>query len=109
MSEVAKSLTGESTFSPDILNQSIEATRLEIAQTNEKLGECEAAMENKETAYNHLDIYYKQFQSWADEFDGATTEEQKMIITQLVRKIYVSDNYKMEFVFNINYDQFFQK
>ena len=109
MSEVAKSLTGESTFSPDILNQSIEATRLEISQTNEKLGECEAAMENKETAYNHLDIYYKQFQSWADEFDGATTDEQKMIITQLVRKIYVSDNYKMEFVFNINYDQFFQK
>ena len=44
MSEVAKSLTGESTFSPDILNQSIEATRLEIAQTNEKLGECEACL-----------------------------------------------------------------
>ena len=52
--------------------------------------------------------YYDKFKSWADEFDNATKEQQKMIICQLINSIKVKRGYKLELEFNVSYEQFFK-
>ena len=43
---------------------------------------------------------------WADEFDNSTLEQKKMIVCQLVKEIRIARGYKIEMVFDINYEQF---
>ena len=61
---------------------------------------------NQQTAMGKLDYYYSQFRTWADEFDNSTMEQKKMIVCQLVKEIRISRGYKIEIVFDINYEQF---
>ena len=105
--EIAKSLMGESVFTPDVLSQAIEATKEEIRQNEQQLQEVEKSLDDKEGAMQQLDYYYAQFRSWAEEFDSATGEQQKMIACQLLREVRVSRGYELDIVFNINYQQFF--
>lgn len=104
--EIAKSLMGESVFTPDILSQAIEATKEEIRQNEQQLQEVSNSLDDREGAMQQLDYYYAQFRSWADEFDNATNEQKKMIACQLLREVRVSRGYELDIVFNINYEQF---
>lgn len=54
-----------------------------------------------------LDYYYEQFQSWANEFQSASMEQQKMIICQLISRIEFKRGYELNIRFNMNYEQFF--
>ena len=104
--EIGKSLIGESRFTPDILSASIENTNDLLKQKETELNDINYRLANQQTAMGKLDYYYSQFRTWADEFENSTMEQKKMIVCQLVKEIRVSRGYKIDLVFDINYEQF---
>lgn len=49
---------------------------------------------------------YKQFKSWAEEFDSAILEQKKMIACQLLKRVEVGRDYKISVELNMSYSQF---
>ena len=106
--EIGKSLTGQSDYAPDVLKMSIKMTTDQINELNKKIAECDKELNEKNTMLSKIDFYYDKFKSWADEFDNATKEQQKMIICQLINSIKVKRGYELELEFNVSYEQFFK-
>ena len=105
--EVGKSLSGETRISLDILSMSIEDTKTAIAENERLLRECDDDMDNRKEMLEKLDYYYEQFIGWADEFERASMEQKKMIISQLFTEIRINKDYQLEFEVNASYKQFF--
>lgn len=105
--EVGKCLSGENRFPIDVLSMSINSTKDEMAETERLLCECDIELEEQTNMLNKLDFYYQQFVTWADEFENASKEQQKMIICQLIDAIKVSRGYNIEIKLNASYRQFF--
>lgn len=105
--EVGKSLTGESVFPTDVLAQSIVATKNELKEIDIHLEQNEDMIDIQKEMVNKIDFYYEQFVSWADEFEVASLQQQKMIICHLIKSIKVSKGYNLEIEFNASYRQFF--
>ena len=104
--EIAKSLVGDSAFSPDMLAMAIDSTKTELQGTEDKLAQLNYALNNSQGAMKKLDFYYDQFRGWAQEFEDAGLEQRKMIICHLVREINVSRGYGLDIVLDLNYEQF---
>jgi DNA invertase Pin-like site-specific DNA recombinase len=104
--EIAKSLSGDSAFAPDVLAMAIDNTKSELQNADDKLAQLNYALNNSQGAMKKLDVYYDQFLGWAEIFEEATLEQRKMIICQLVREINVSRGYELDIVLDINYEQF---
>ena len=106
--EIGKALIGTSEFTTDVLKISIDKTTKDLEENRSALKKCENEVENSSDMLSKLDFYYSQFISWADEFDKASIERKKMIISQLFSSITVSRGYKIEAVLNTTYQQFFE-
>ncbi len=104
--EIAKSLSGDSAFSPDMLAMAIDSTKAELQATEDKLTQLNYTLNNSQGAMKKLDFYYDQFRGWAEEFEDVGLEQRKMIICQLVREINVSKGYELDIVLDMNYEQF---
>ena len=104
--EISKSLTGDSAFTPDMLSMAIDDAKAKLQATEDKLAELNYGLHNSQGAMKKLDTYYEQFQNWAAEFEDASLEQRKMIICQLVREIRVSRGYGLDIVLDMNYEQF---
>ena len=105
-SEISKSLTGESKFTPDMLSMAIDSTKTMLQKSEDTLAQLNYGLNNSQGAMKKLDHYYEQFRNWAEEFKDATLEERKMIICQLIREINVSRGYGLDVVLDLNYAQF---
>ena len=105
-SEVAKSLMGDSKFTPDILSMAINNTQNMLEQNEQKLASSKMEIDNQEGAMKKLDYYYSKFRSWADEFDSAPLEQKKMIVCQLIKQVRVGKGYTIDIEFNMDYEQF---
>ena len=49
---------------------------------------------------------YRQFRSWAEEFEDASLETKKMIACQLFSRVEVGKGYKIKVIMNMTYRQF---
>ena len=105
--EVGKCLTGESSFTVDVLSMSIETTKNELSGVEKQLADNESNIEIQKELITKIDFYYNQFVGWADEFFGASLEEQKIIICKLIERVSVRKGYQIEIELNASYRQFF--
>lgn len=106
--EIGKALIGRSEFTTDMLRISIDKATKDLDENKSALAKCENEVENSSDMLSKLDFYYSQFIGWADEFDKASLERKKMIVSQMFSSITVSRDYKIEAVLNTTYQQFFE-
>lgn len=106
--EIGKALIGRSEFTADMLKISIDNTTKDLEENKSALAKCENEVENSSDMLSKLDFYYSQFIGWADEFDKASIERKKMIVSQMFSSITISRGYKIEAVLNTTYQQFFE-
>jgi len=104
--EISKSLTGDSTFTPDMLSMALDNMKTELQKSDDKLAQLNYEINNSQGAMKKLDYYYDQFNNWASEFGDATLEERKMIVCNLIREVKVSRGYELDIVMDMNYEQF---
>lgn len=99
-------MLGDSKFTPDVLSMAIETTKTKIADNVQRIAEKQNQLNDKETDMNKIDYYYEEFVSWADEFDNAPAERQRMIICKLFKEILVGRGYSVQILMDSSYEQF---
>ena len=104
--EIGKTLTGESSYAAEDLSQAIQTVKVRIAEAEKKLEELRAEEEKKRQGIDLIIPEYERFKSWAEEFDMATLEQQKMIACHLFRRIEVGRDYQIRAELNMTYRQF---
>ena len=104
--EISKSLIGESMFNSEDLHASLETLRKTIAEESEELKKLQEEDSVKKEASDSIVPAYRQFRSWADEFEAASWEKKKMIACQLFSRIEIGKGYKIHVVINMTYQQF---
>ncbi len=104
--EIGKALTGGSVYSPEDLNEAIKTTRDRIEENEKKLKSMDEEMDQKATDLTSVMPAYRQFKSWAEEFDTASLEQKKMIACQLFDRIELGRDYTITLKLNMTYQQF---
>ena len=109
--EIAKTLLGKSLYSQEDLAEAIENAKFEAAEAVKKLDSLRRKEANQKKAYDELDNNYKEFFSWAHQFETATLEKQRMIVNKLVKEITlgkgIDGNYDVKVLLRSSYAQFF--
>ena len=105
-SEISKTLTGESIYTPEMVSNGITETKEELHKIEDKLAQLNYGLNNTQGAMKKIDYYYDQFCGWAEMFDEATLEQRKMIICQLIKEINVSRGYNLDIILDLSYEQF---
>ena len=104
--EIGKTLTGDSIYSSEDLTVAIKALKERIETGEQRLLQVQTEAEERKRGIESISLAYNQFKSWADEFDTATIEQQKMIACQLFKRIEVGRDYNISVELNMTYQQF---
>ena len=104
--EIAKTLTGESSYSPEQLSKAIKGIEEKISEAKFQLETLENEMLGKKNSMEEIRPMYERFTNWADEFERCSIERKKMIISQLISRIEIGKGYRITVEFNMNYQQF---
>lgn len=104
--EIPKAMMGESTFSQEDLASVVSALRDKIAATEKRLAEIKSEVAEKKAMSDGIIPAYRQFRTWASEFEEASIEAKKMIVNELFSRIELGKGYKIRYVMNFTYKQF---
>lgn len=104
--EVLKSLTGESSFSADLLRNMLDENKVATERARQQLETCKQESETEEAKLHHLESQYKSIASWAQEFDSAPIDTKKMILARIIQKITVDRIYHIVIRFFVSIDDF---
>lgn len=104
--EIAKVLTGDSIFTQDDLMIAINALKSRIEEAESKLISLKSEDAEKKTVSEGIIPAYRQFKSWAEEFEAASWKAKKMIASQLFSRVEIGKGYTIHLVMNMTYQQF---
>lgn len=90
----------------DDLSQAIRTIKARIGETEEKLEGLRAEEAQERQGIEQIAPAYERFRSWAEEFDTATLEQQKMTACHLFKRIEVGRGYQIKAELNMTYKQF---
>lgn len=101
-----KAITGNSDFSPAVLNRS-------ILEQEQKCNELRLALNDAEQAVNDvtlqsagIDGQYDFLLEWANAFDLASPSAKKVIVSRIIERVDVYRDYRLVIKFRLGIDQF---
>ena len=110
--EIAKTLLGKSIYSSEDLAAAIEKAKTDQDEAVKKLDELRNREAEKKKAYGDLGKDYRTFLGWANEFENASLEVQRMIVNKLVKEITIAKGinggYDVKVLLRSSYAQFFE-
>ena len=104
--EVLKALTGESGFETELLQSMLADNKAAIEACEATITEITHEKENEESRLRYLSTQYHNIRDWAEVFDTASTEEKKMILSRIIRRIEVDRNYHLTIQFFVTLEDF---
>ena len=105
-SEVLKAITGESTFDTDLLKEMLEENKRSQAETEQIIMACQDEVKREEDRIAQMATQYESIRDWAEQFDRAEPDTQKMILARLIEKITVDRDYNIEIHFFVTLEDF---
>ena len=100
------SLDGKCAFSSEQVRERMDKVRAAIDLLNDKILELQSELDNKSVIADELAFQHKKLLSWASLYDAATREEKKIIVSNLIKAVTVSRDYKIKIDFNISEAQY---
>ena len=88
------------------LSSVITALREKIVVSNNRLAEIQNEVYEKKELSDKVIPAYRQFRTWASEFEDAFIEAKKMIVSEIFSRIEIGKGYKIRCVFIFTYKQF---
>ena len=104
--EIGKSLIGESVYSQEDLATAITSLRKRISDAQEKLESLRQDNAAKKAISDSIIPTYRQFKTWAEEFDGAPLEMKKMIASRLFSRVEIGKGYTINLELDIAFKTF---
>lgn len=105
-SEVYKSLQGQGRFEPELLNELIAACKMEVESLTAQAEAHRAVLTDLQGESTRIQQDYDTMISWANLYVTASQERKKMILYQLIHKVEIGRDYKINVQFNISYRQY---
>ena len=104
--EIAKSLTGESVFSPEMLKAAIEAQQTKCGDLIDALRIAEADLTSSEESYRVLSGKFNDLLEWASVYQGSDMATKKMVVSHLIDRVDMFRGYEIKITLNISVEQF---
>ena len=101
-----RNLSLESIYSSEDLSIALDKLKSRIAEDGETLEKLKAEDDQKKLFADSIMPAYRQFRSWAEEFEDASLETKKMIACQLFSRVEVGKGYRIKVTMNMTYRQF---
>jgi DNA invertase Pin-like site-specific DNA recombinase len=104
--EVANSLLGESSFTPELLNESIAEHTMEESKILTQIKQLEHKLQNSDEIRNEITEANRLMETWSDCYLDSPPKTKSMIVSQFIEKVVVYPGYKLEIHFKLNKSQF---
>lgn len=104
--EVVKAITGNSSFTPELLNSIIEDKERECQQLQEAYRSAEQDIKAAEARLATMSRQYDDLLEWSAAYQNATMPAKKMIVSHLIERVDVFRGYKLKIKLNITVEQF---
>ncbi len=104
--EVVKAIQGTSSFSMNLLSELVENARKKMMEANEALTSLNNELAENENKLDQIKADYHRILKWSEMFDSSDLEVKKMIAGYIIKKVYVSQDYRLRFELNMNIAQF---
>jgi DNA invertase Pin-like site-specific DNA recombinase len=101
-SELIKVIQGTSALKPEMLNKKHTEAELAVAEKRVIVKALEAELENSKDIMRQITRQYNDVMTWANMYSASPIDVKKMIVSQLINTIKVSQNYKIEIDFKIS-------
>ncbi len=104
--EIMKSITGESAFDTTLLKEMMDENKKAQADAEQEIILCQEEVEKEDSRIAILANQYANIRDWAEQFDKASLDTQKMILARLIEKITVDKDYNIEIHFYVTPEDF---
>lgn len=104
--EIVKSVQGESKFDASILSELVNTAKEKMSAASERLTARNQEYANGQSRLKAIEENYTRILKWSEVFDESPMEVKKMIASMIINRVYVYENYQLEFEFNIDFEQF---
>lgn len=104
--EIVKAITGNSAFSPELLNRSILEQEHRCNELRTALTGAEKAIQELSSQSSGFDSQYDSLLEWANAFDHASPSAKKVIVSRIIERVDVHRNYQLKIKFRLSIDQF---
>ena len=104
--EAIKALTGESVYVPEVVQELLVSNTNSIKELEEKLQAAERDKSELDARLKEMVVQYESIRDWAEVFDTAHTDEKKMILARIIKKITVNRDYDITIYFFLTLDDF---
>lgn len=104
--EIVKAITGNSAFSPELLNRSILEQEHRCNELRTALTDAEKAVQELSSQSSGFDSQYDSLLEWANAFDHASPSAKKVIVSRIIERVDVHRNYQLKIKFRLSIDQF---
>ena len=91
--EIGKALIGESKWDADTLRELTEDTKTKLSEINGQLEAAQAFYADTRQRYTDIVRRQDEMKSWAELFDGCSSDAKKMILSKLIERIEISSEY----------------
>ena len=105
-SEIVKSLTGESVFSPEMLKDAIEAQQKKCNTLLSALQTAESELISSQDSYRALSGQFDDLLGWASVYQEADMATKKMVVSHLIDRVDMFRDYEIKITLNISVEQF---
>jgi len=104
--EIINALAGQSAFSPDVLNATIEEQAKKCAQLKESIAQMELELNKGQERAAEIARQYDDLLNWADAYDSASMSAKKIIASHMIDRVDAFRGYKLNIKLNISVEQF---
>ena len=105
-SEIIKSLTGESAFTPEMLRPVLEAQERKYADLMKAYKEAESDLHDSENNLLALQEKFDDVLHWAAIYENADMAVKKMIVSRIIERVDMHRDYDIKITLNISIEQF---
>lgn len=89
-SEIAKSLLGESVFTPQQLSSAIENLNKKIEENQTNTNDLRNEIDNENGNYSDVNFLANELDNWEEKFDSADDDLKKAMLSRIIDKVYFS-------------------
>ncbi|MHB1393412.1 MAG: recombinase family protein [Clostridia bacterium] len=94
--EVVKDIRGESSFTADLLNSLIAAAQEKCNEAEKIIDTLQNELEDSQQMLTDVKNQYNKQITWSEMFDNADIETKKMVVSNLINKVSVRRDYKID-------------
>lgn len=100
--EVVKSLTGDSNFTPELLNELMGKKETTIKEIEKQIKELEKELQREKDEVGQIEKIKSFIPNWRNEFENLDLPEKKIAISKIIRQVTVyREEIKIDFNFNV--------